>query len=198
MKHINVTLPRHYRFVLLLILLCFFAATSFPARAQDARLKIGSLDRLAAKAATSVNVNIDGSLLQQAAKFLSGKDPEEAKVKELITGIRGIYVRSFEFDEAGAYTEADVQEIRAQLQREPGWTSIIEVRSKRDDLNVEVYVKKDAADRVIGLAVIGTEPKDLTIVNIVGAVDLDKLSQLEGSFGVPMLELVKTGKPPHK
>ncbi len=195
MKHINVPLPRPYRFVLLL--LCFFAATSLPARAQDARLKFSNLDRLAAKAATSVNVNIDGFLLQQAAKFLSGKDPEEAKVKEMISGIKGIYVRSFEFDEAGAYTEADVQAIRAQIQQEPGWTSIVEVRSKRDDLNIEVYVKRDG-DRVAGLAVIGTEPKELTFVNIVGTVDLDKLSQLEGNFGVPLLELEKTAKPPRK
>jgi hypothetical protein len=37
--------------------------------------------------------------------------------------------------------------------------------------------------------VIGTEPKELTFVNIVGTVDLDKLSQLEGNFGVPLLEL---------
>lgn len=198
MKHINLTLPKPYCFALLL--LCLFAATSLPARAQqqqDARLKIGGLDRLASKAATSVNVNIDGSLLQQAAKFLSGKDPEEAKVKDMIAGIKGIYVRSFEFDEAGAYTEADVQGIRAQLKQEPGWTNIVEVRSKRDDLNVEVYVKKDG-DNVIGLAVIGTDLKNLTFVNIVGAVDLDKLSQLQGSFGVPLLELEKTSKPPHK
>jgi len=197
MKHINVPLPRPYCFALSLLLLCLFAATSLPARAQDARLKIGSLDRLASKAATSVNVNIDGFLLQQAAKFLSGKDPEEAKVKDMIAGIKGIYVRSFEFDEAGAYTEADVQTIRAQLQREPGWTSIVEVRSKRDDLNIEVYVKRDG-DHVVGLAVIGTEPKELTFVNIVGTVDLDKLSQLEGNFGVPLLELEKTSKPPRK
>ena len=196
MKHINHPLPKPHRFILLL--LCLFAATSLPARAQqDARLKIGNLDRLASKAATSVNVNIDGFLLQQAAKFLSGKDPEEAKVKDMIAGIKGIYVRSFEFDEAGAYTEADVQTIRAQLQREPGWTSIVEVRSKRDDLNIEVYVKRDG-DHVAGLAVIGTEPKELTFVNIVGTVDLDKLSQLEGNFGVPLLELEKTSKPPRK
>jgi hypothetical protein len=88
MKHINVPLPRPYCFALSLLLLCLFAATSLPARAQDARLKIGSLDRLASKAATSVNVNIDGFLLQQAAKFLSGKDPEEAKVKDMIAGIK--------------------------------------------------------------------------------------------------------------
>ncbi|MFN2455097.1 MAG: DUF4252 domain-containing protein [Pyrinomonadaceae bacterium] len=194
MKRMTPTFPRPHRFVLLA---CIFAATFFPARAQDARLRINDLDRLAAKAATSVNVNIDGSLLQQAAKFLSGKDPEEAKVKDMIAGIKGIYVKSFEFDEAGTYTEADVQAIRSQIQREPGWTSIIEVRSKRDDLNVEVYVKKDG-ESVTGLAVIGTDLKNLTIVNIVGAVDLDKLSQLEGNFGVPLLELQKTSKPPHK
>jgi hypothetical protein len=39
----------------------------------------------------------------------------------------------------------------------------------------------------MGLAVIATEPRQLTIVNIVGAIDLDKLHRLEGRLGVPKL-----------
>jgi hypothetical protein len=42
-----------------------------------------------------------------------------------------------------------------------------------------------------GLAIIASEPREFTIVNIVGAVDLEKLRQLEGQFGIPKLELEK-------
>ena len=43
------------------------------------------------------------------------------------------------------------------------------------------------ASMVNGLAVLHTDDKELTVVNIVGPVDLDKLAQLEGQFGVPEL-----------
>ena len=42
-------------------------------------------------------------MLQFAAKFLNGKDPDEAKAKKLIAGIDGIYVKSFEFQQDGGY-----------------------------------------------------------------------------------------------
>ena len=42
-------------------------------------------------------------------------------------------------------------------------------------------------DKVGGLAVIATDDREFTVVNIVGTVDLEKLAQLEGQFGVPDL-----------
>jgi hypothetical protein len=48
-----------------------------------------------------------------------------------------------------------------------------------------------------GLAVVSTEPRRLTIVNIVGAIDIDKLRQLEGQFGIPTLDL-EAQAPPRK
>ena len=48
---------------------------------------------------------------------------------------------------------------------------------------------------VLGLALIASEPRQFTIVNIVGAIDLDKLHKLEGQFGVPKLDL-DPAKPP--
>jgi len=51
---------------------------------------------------------------------------------------------------------------------------------------VEVYLML-VGDQISGLAVLSVEDKELTVVNIVGPVDLEKLSQLEGQFGVPEL-----------
>jgi hypothetical protein len=52
-------------------------------------------------------------------------------------------------------------------------------------------------NQAIGLALIASEPRQFTIVNIVGAIDLEKLHKLEGRFGVPKLdvELPKTPIP---
>lgn len=167
---------------------------SVSAGAQNARIELDQLDHLGAKASETVDVNIDEHLMQLTAKFLSGKDPDEVKIKELIIGLKGIYVKSFEFERDGEYLPADIESIRSQL-RGPAWSRIVNVSSKKEG-SVEVYLMSNAS-QVGGLVVVAADLKELTIVNIVGPVDLDKLSQLEGQFGVPELG-IKTTKPKTK
>ncbi|HEV2350353.1 MAG TPA: DUF4252 domain-containing protein [Terriglobia bacterium] len=167
------------------------------ARAQNGRLEINHLEKLADKAAEVVDVNLDGALLQLASKFMSDKrDPDEAAAKDFIQHLQGIYVKSYEFDKEGEYSRADVDEIRQQL-RAPTWKRTVEVRSKRDGDNAEVYLmpgKGSGDDAIKGLAILCAEPKELTVVNIVGPINLDKLAALDGEMGVPRLGLVRTGK----
>ena len=164
---------------------------SATARAQSAKIDMGQLDHLGTKASETVDVSIDERLMQITAKFLSGKDPDEVKVKEIINGLKGIYVKSFEFEKDGDYAQADVESIRAQL-RNPGWNKIVNVMSKKEG-SVEVYLMTTAS-QVSGLVVLASDLKALTIVTIVGPVDLEKLTQLEGQFGVPELG-IETTKP---
>jgi|SRR5687768_514727 len=164
------------------------------AHAQSAKIELTQLDHLGAKATETVDVNIDERLMQMTAKFLSGKDPDEIKIKELVNGLKGIYVKRFEFDRDGDYSPADVDSIRSQL-RNPAWTRILNVNSKREG-SIEVYLLSSAS-QVGGLVVLATNLKELTIVNIVGPVDLEKLSQLEGQFGVPELG-IESSKPKAK
>jgi len=156
-------------------------------RAQDPRIQMGNLDHLATKASQTVDVNIDQRLIQLAAKLLSSEDREEAEVKKLVNGLKGIYVKSFEFDNVGEYSTADIESIRSQL-RSPLWSRLVNVTSKRDG-SIEVYLML-SGDQISGLAVLSTDDKELTVVNIVGPVDLDKLVKLEGQFGIPELEIV--------
>lgn len=164
------------------------AAAQVAAEAQAAagsgngKLQIGQLDRLASKADQYINVNMDERLLRLVPSVLSN-DPDEKEVKEVVAGLRGIYVKRFEFDAEGAYTASDLDAIRAQLNA-PEWSRIVEVRSKRENQNVEVYLLTNGG-RVEGLAVLSTEPKELMVINIVGSIDLDKLGKLRGQFGVP-------------
>jgi hypothetical protein len=64
----------------------------------------------------------------------------------------------------------------------------METRSQKSHANVEIYLMTDA-NKAVGLAVIASEPRQLTIVNIIGSIDLEKLHKLEGRFGVPKLGL---------
>ena len=175
-----------------LLLVC---ATATAAKAQGARLQLSHLDYLAAKASETVDVNVDERLMQLTAKVFSDKDSDEAAIKELVKGLKGIYVKSFEFEHEGEYSTADVESIRSQL-RGPGWSRILSVNSKKDG-DVEVYLMTNG-DQIGGLAVLATDPKELTVVNIIGPIDLDKLSKLEGQFGVPDLGIEQPTKPKPK
>lgn len=156
-----------------------------PGLAFGQALKLDSLDRLAAKASNTVKVTLNGNLLRLAAKFLSSDDPDEAHVKELVKGLKGIYVRSFEFSKTGQYSDSDVEAIRSQL-RDGSWAAIVEVHSnnKDDGENTEVFAKEQA-DQFTGLAILVAEPKELTVVHIDGVIDMDGLAKLSGKFGIP-------------
>jgi hypothetical protein len=186
------TLFKTVKLASLALLLGF--SVSATARAQNARIEMGQLDHLGAKASEAVDVNIDERLMQLTAKFLSGRDPDEVKIKELINGLKGIYVKSFEFERDGDYSPADLESIRSQL-RNPAWSRILNVSSKKEG-SIEVYLMSNAS-QVGGLVVVATDLKELTVVNIVGPVNLEKLSQLEGQFGVPELG-IETTKPKPK
>jgi hypothetical protein len=151
------------------------------------------LDRLAAKASDTVDVSLSGSLLRLGARFLDTNDPDEAKVKQLIAGIDGIYVRHFEFKQNGAWTPADLDGVRNQL-KGPEWQRIVGWKSAEDGETAEVYLRLDGS-KMTGVAILAAEPKAFTVVNIAGPVDLDALSQLGGHFGVPK---VKPDKPKQK
>ena len=177
-----------------LIAFLLVLAPVLSAKAQDPRIQMGSLDHLAAKASQTVDVNIDERLMRIAAKVFSDKDEDEREVKKLVAGLKGVYVKSFEFESVGQYADTDVETIRTQL-RAPGWTRLVNVTSKKEGM-LEVYLLFNG-DIVGGLAVLHTDDKELTVVNIVGPVDLDKLAKLEGQLGVPELG-IESPKPKAK
>jgi hypothetical protein len=154
--------------------------------AQEIKLP-ANLDQLAAKATNVVDVTMDGPLLQLAGRFLSDKDPDEARVKRMVAGLKGIYVRSLEFENRGEYQASDVEQIRSQL-KSPGWTRVVGVRSKKDGENAEVFLKNDGTS-LGGLVVLVANPTELTIVNIVGTINPEDLRDLGGHFGIPKVDL---------
>ena len=169
---------------LAMLLTVVLLGTAANAMAQNPKIETKQLDALAAKASETVDVNIDESLIQLSAKFLSSKEPDEKKVRDLVNGLKGIYVRSFEFETEGQYSDADLESIRSQL-RNSTWDRIVNVRSKKEG-SVEVYLMHNGT-QISGLALLASDPKEITVVNIIGPVDLEKLSELEGQFGVPVL-----------
>lgn len=180
-----MTFPQHTSFAragLILVL------GTLPLLAQAPRLQLDRLERLANTASEVVDVTLDGSTLRMATQFM-GKDPQ---TQALVRGLQGIYVKSFEFDRPNAYSPADLEAVRAQLQP-PGWSRIVNVQSKKDG-HVEIFLMGDGHGGNLGLAVLAAEPKELTVVNIVGPIDLQTLGSLEGQLGIPRLGPKKDGE----
>jgi Domain of unknown function (DUF4252) len=161
--------------------------------AAGPRLVLPDFTGLAGKASDSVTITLDASMLSLAARFLDPSDPDQAAAEDAIKGLQGIVVRSYTFDQDGAYKSSDLDGVRSQLAA-PGWNRLMETRSQKSHANVEIYLMTDA-NKAVGLAVIASEPRQLTIVNIIGAIDLQKLHKLEGRFGVPKLDLDATKAP---
>ena len=103
-------------------------ALAWPLGAQQFKF---NLDHLEAKSSDMVDISLNGSTLQFAAKFLDSKDPEEAQVKKLINGLEGIYVKTYSFKSEGAYAASDLERIRTQLHA-PEWSRIVRFKSAED------------------------------------------------------------------
>jgi uncharacterized protein DUF4252 len=164
-----------------LVLWCLAARV----QAQDAKLQLGNLDKLSEKAAQVTEVTLDGSMLDFARKIIQSADDGDDEVKQLssiMKNIKGIYIKSFEFDEASQYSKADVDAIRSQL-TSPRWVKIVQSIDKRTNEYNEIYLLKNG-EQVQGVVILVAESKELTVVNIVGDVPVDKIAALEHHFGV--------------
>jgi hypothetical protein len=183
------------RFRSLISVGAFVALVALPALASAAdpgRLQLPDFSALSKKATQSVDISLDPSLLHLASGAINNDSGGNgAAVNDLIQGIRGIYVRSYTFDKSGEYSKADVGAVVAQLLA-PGWQPIVSTHDLKKGDKVDIYMRR-SGDRTDGLVIIAAEPRELTIVNIVGSIDLAKLAQLQGQFGVPKVGLTMNG-----
>ena len=131
-----------------------------------------------------VDISLDAGLLRLAGRFMGDKTAEEKTAKEILAGIGGIYVRSFSFDSDNAYSKADIDKVRRQLAA-PGWSRLVTVRSQRERPGRRRLHAHGRRTKIDGMVIVAYAPRAFTVVNIVGSVDLEKLRQLEGKFGVP-------------
>jgi len=160
---------------------------------QNGRLQLTNLDKLSEKAASVTEITLDGAMLDMAARFIAmDEGKEDAELVAIIKNLKGIYVKSFEFDAANQYSAADVEAVRKQLAA-PGWSCIVNVTKRTGEKN-QVYLLKDG-EKVAGVAILVAEPRELTVVNIVGAIPVDKISQFEEHYVRGLRDERKPEKP---
>ena len=176
-----------------IILFALFLLTAISANAQDPRLQFERLNGLETRARDVVEVNIDGTLLELAKRVLvKVNDEDSKKVGQAISGLKGIYVRVYNFENENEYNVADVEAIRAQL-TSPGWEKLANARSKKNNQKIDIYTMF-TGDVMSGVAVVISEAKSIALVNVIGPIDIDLLVELSGKMNIPKIEIEKGNK----
>src|SRR5687768_13448841 len=169
-----------------LALVVFTLLIPVSARAQDGRLNLSFLDRLAERATEKQEITITPDMLKSLGPSLVPAGPRGDAAKQVISELEGVYVRSYEFDDPKAYSMDDINAIRKQLSA-PGWTRIVsnEEKGKGGDWELQEVWVFNPGGKLGGIFIINSEPGELQVVNIVGPIDIAKLAALGGFLGIP-------------
>jgi hypothetical protein len=170
-------------------------ALALPALAQTSGLPLPTAveKQLEAKASNVTEVTLDKTMLGFASKFLDKKDSDQANAKQLINGLDGIYVRDYEFDKEGQYSMEDVDNLRKQFAG-GDWVPMVHVNEKKSGESTDILAKMVNGESR-GMFILSAEPKELTIVLILGPIKMDQLGELGGLGGLGALgDINKTVK----
>ena len=170
-----------------IVFLLGLGALAAPAPAQTTQLPLPSPveKELAARASNVTEITLGKNMLAFAAKFMDKNDEDEAATRKLIEGLDGVYVREYEFDKEGEYSVDDVAKLRAYFET-GDWTPIVRERSRKDGENADIMMKMVNGE-THGMFILETEPRELTIVLILGPIHIDDLSRLTHISGLGAL-----------
>jgi hypothetical protein len=127
-----------------------------------------NLDAVAAKAKDKAEITLEGPLLTQALQLA----PE--KVKGSVANVSRVMVRHYEFDQTGLYSDADLEPIRKQVSGS-GWSRVLNTKEEHE--SVEIYMLTQDG-KPGGFLLIAAEPKELTVVHVVGSINLATLQEV--------------------
>jgi len=163
------------------------ALLAAPALAQTSPLPLPPPveKELAARASNVTEVTLGKNMLGFAAKVMNGKDKDEAGSRQLIEGLDGIYVRSYEFDKEGQYTTDEVEQLRKYFETSE-WSPMVRERERKSGETTDVMVKLVNGESR-GMFILTAEPKELTVVLILGPIHMDQLGELRGIGGLGAL-----------
>jgi hypothetical protein len=168
-------------------------ALAIPAVAQTSPLPLPPAveKELAARASDVTEVTLGKSMLAFAAKFMNGKDQDEVATRQLIEGLDGIYVRDYEFDKEGEFSAEQVEQLRKYFETSE-WSPIVRERERKTGESTDVMVKLVNGE-TRGMFILDVEPKELTIVLILGPIRMEDLHKLKGVAGLGMMDGIANG-----
>jgi hypothetical protein len=157
----------------ILLLPLFAVLSSAPAFAQQLNL---NLDSLAAKASDKTELTLEGPMLAFVKTAIAKKAGPDAQ--GLFDNVAGISIHNYEFGETGKYSDTDLASLRAQVSTARGWSRVIKSKDSHDDTEVYVLIQGGQARAFL---LIDAEPKELSVVQISGTLELARMQQLINS-----------------
>jgi hypothetical protein len=148
---------------LLRMLLTTFCLT-VPMVAQSLQFDFSGL---AAKASSRTEGNLDGAVLEEARKAL----PEADK----FSGVTGVSIHAYEYAKAGDYEPAVLDALRRQVAGDARWSKLLSSHEEKESADIYVMLQ---SGNLTGLLLIATEPKQVTVIQATGSVEMAQLQEV--------------------
>ena len=159
--------------------------------AQDDGAGVGSqpgyldLDRFVSENSANVKTEVflQSNILQMAARLVRQAEPEFAKMLESIALIRVVDL-DFGSTDVGSIDNRSSDLLNSM--RDGSWQTL--VRMRNGDERTEICMQSRHPDRIDALAIVSGRGSRLSVVNIVGEIDLEKIVRLGEQFNIESLE----------
>jgi hypothetical protein len=148
------------------------------ANAQGPQLELPDFDHLRGKATETVDISLGSFVFFLTRRFMDDTDPQSVAVRDLLKGVQSMRVRHYEFADDFVYSRSDLDRVRSQLK---GWNTLARVHDRRNNQQVDICVAVEN-EKITGLAIVATEPREFTIINVVGKLDVQQVAALREKF----------------
>jgi hypothetical protein len=125
----------------------------------------------AAQAKKKAEVDLDASTLAGALQMAGKKDAEGA-----LSGVKAVHVRNYEFAAAGAYKDSDLDPLRRQVAANSAWSRFLNVKEEHE--STEIFFLQPQGNDPGGFLLISAEAKEVTVVEILGTIELSHMQEL--------------------
>jgi hypothetical protein len=159
-----------------------FACLALPvlAAAQIPQVTLPSFAELKQAAQDSVDITFGPTALGLVGWLMDDHDEDSARAKKTVQGLKSVQIRSYKFKDGFVYPKADLDVLRAQLSQ-PTWSQLVKVRNRDKKEDVDIYVALENRT-VKGVTIIVCGLRELTVINVVGSVELDQVQGLRKMF----------------
>ncbi|MCG8528155.1 MAG: DUF4252 domain-containing protein [Opitutales bacterium] len=128
-------------------------------------------------------VYLQNYILKMIAKLTKRSEPDFSKMLSSIELIRVIEMDFKDMQDAKSRNQA--QKLVDYLNSNK-WDTL--VRSRDEHSNVNICIQSDREDHIYALAIVNWEEDSLSVVNVVGDIDLELLARLGEQFDIDSLE----------
>ncbi len=148
--------------------------------AQAPGLEGPSLAALQRQAVESVDITVGPFMLWIARHFAPERDSQGGNARAVLRGVHKVQVHNYRFNSANGTGQPDLEALRSQLAA-TGWHPLVKVRDRSNAENVDVFYVQ-TGDAITQLTILASHPSELTLVHILGDIDLNQVAMLRGDF----------------